>query len=84
MHLRVGMKDLESKLCRARQMERRALTRLKLAVTLLERWQGERVKLEQRIGAAEVQRIINHETAVKAITQKRDAVRATIKRLGVE
>ena len=77
-------KDNGKALAHARMMERSATTALKRAFTRLERWQCERWRLEQKLGADEVQRIINHEEAVKAITQKRDAVRATIKRLGVE
>lgn len=53
---------LERELVHARDMERRAATRVKRASTLLVGWMNKRMAIEQRIGAVEVQNIINRLT----------------------
>jgi hypothetical protein len=53
---------LERELTHARDMERKAATRVKRASTLLIGWQNKRMSIERRIGAQEVQNIINRLT----------------------
>lgn len=75
------MPDLGPKLLHAIEMERRAGTRVRRAATLLHKWQQTRKRIERRIGEEEVQRIVNSAAAVKEITQKKNTVRQTVKRL---
>lgn len=61
MALRVSSKpdQLEGQLRRAIAGERRASTRVQRATTALRKWAAFRRRVESRIGAAEVRRIVN-------------------------
>ena len=53
---------LERDLKHAIDMERKAGTRVRRAATVLQRWQSTRRRIESRIGAVDVQRIVNRLT----------------------
>jgi len=78
------MKDLAAALVKARRLEADAMVDLASATARLMRHSRIRLRLEKQLGAAEVARIVNSEEAIQVITQKRDTVRATMKRLKVD